>query len=36
MAIGKVQAGGWELMIIGVYILVVSDRRPIIDAVLST
>jgi hypothetical protein len=26
MAIGKVQAGGWELMIIGVYVLLVSER----------
>jgi hypothetical protein len=26
MAIGKVQAGGWELMIIGVYVLLVSEK----------
>lgn len=26
MAIGKVQAGGWELLIIGVYVLLVSEQ----------
>jgi hypothetical protein len=26
MSIGKVRAGGWELMIIGVYVLLVSEK----------
>lgn len=26
MAIGKIQAGGWELMVIGVYVLLVSGE----------
>lgn len=26
MAIGRVQAGGWELLIIGVYVLLVSEQ----------
>lgn len=25
LAVGKIQAGGWELMAIGVYVLLVSD-----------
>ena len=27
MAIGKIEAGGWEIMIIGVYVLLVSKQR---------
>lgn len=27
MATGKVQAGGWEVMVIGVYVLLVSEQR---------
>jgi hypothetical protein len=26
MSIGKVRAGGWEMMIIGVYVLLVSEK----------
>ena len=29
MAIGRIQAGGFEILIIGVYILLVSDQRQI-------
>ena len=32
MAIGRIQAGGFELMIIGVYVLLVSEQRHILDA----
>jgi hypothetical protein len=27
MAAGKIQAGGWEVMIIGLYVLLVSNQR---------
>jgi multisubunit Na+/H+ antiporter MnhG subunit len=29
MAIGKIEAGGWEIMIIGVYVLLVSEQRQL-------
>lgn len=29
MAIGKVRAGGWELMVIGVYVLLVSEEAEL-------
>lgn len=29
MAIGRVQAGGWEVMVIGVYVLLVSEQREL-------
>jgi len=32
MAIGKVQAGGFEIMIIGVYVLLVSEQRHVWNA----
>lgn len=33
MAIGKIEAGGWTLMVIGVYVLLVSGQRPGWDAI---
>ena len=33
MAIGKIEAGGWEIMIIGVYVLLVSEQRQLLDDV---
>ena len=32
MAIGRVQAGGWEIMVIGFYVLLVSEQRRVLDA----
>jgi hypothetical protein len=32
MAIGRIQAGGWEILVIGVYVLLVSEKKQILDA----
>lgn len=31
MALGKIEAGGWEIMIIGVYVLLVSEQSSILE-----
>lgn len=35
MAIGRIQAGGWEILIIGVYVLLVSEQRQGLDAMFG-